>query len=119
MAYEAYKRSYRNTAVDCLAQGMSFIPMVAESSGGWGTSAVCTLKGLAKAEALRTGCDWSIVFANHLSRLSTVIRKHNARAMVRRAAQLAPRPCGPQEARAAAASILASSAEPSGDAGAA
>ena len=37
-SYEAYKQSYRNTANDCLAQGMSFIPTVAEPSGGWGAT---------------------------------------------------------------------------------
>ena len=84
--YEDFKRSYKDTAAECLAQGMSFIPLVAEPSGGWGPSGICTLKALARAEALACGGDSGIVFADYLQRLSTVIRKANARALLRRRA---------------------------------
>ena len=40
--YEAHRRAYLNTAEDCVAQGIAFIPMVGEPFGGWGTSAICT-----------------------------------------------------------------------------
>ena len=35
-AYELYKRSDLNTEADCRAQGIAFVPLVAETSGGWG-----------------------------------------------------------------------------------
>ena len=65
-----------------MAQGISFIPIVPEPSGGWGPSAICTLKALARAEALVSGKDHGVVFAFYLQRLCTAIRKSNARAFL-------------------------------------
>ena len=84
------QRSYRDTAADCLAQGLSFIPMVAEPSGGWGPSGLCTLKALARAEALCSGRESGVVFAGYLQRLCVAIRKSNARAVLRRQADVGP-----------------------------
>ena len=85
-AYEDFKRSYLDTANDCMAQGFSFIPKVAEPSGGWGPSGLCTLKALARAEAeaLVSGSDEGVVLAGYFQRLCTAIRKTNARALLRR-----------------------------------
>ena len=37
--YEQYKRSYLNTAAECESQGIAFVPLVGEPTGGWGPSA--------------------------------------------------------------------------------
>ena len=71
-----------------MAQGISFIPVVAVASGGWGPSGICTLKALARAEALVSGKDQDVVFAFYLQRLCTAIRKSNARALLCRQADL-------------------------------
>ena len=86
-------------------QGFSFIPMVAEPSGGWGPSGLCTLKALARAEALVSGLDQGVVFAGYLQRLCTAIRKSNARALLRRT--VVQDASGPQLADAAAEAAVA------------
>ena len=83
-AYELYKRSYLGTDNDCRAQGIAFIPMIAETSGGWGPAAMCTIKRIAKAAAIRADLDPGKVLAAHLASLCTVIRRANARAVLRR-----------------------------------
>ena len=45
------KRSYLYIAEDCATQGLQFRPIVGEPSGGWGPSAMCTFKAIAKAHA--------------------------------------------------------------------
>ena len=105
-AYEAFKRSHLDTAADCLAQGMAFIPMVAERTGGWGKSGICTLKALARARAARSGDDPSSIQAIQLSRLCAAIRQNGARAVLRRS--VPPAVASEQAAaRAAAQSALA------------
>eukprot|EP00973_Karenia_brevis_P073145 10160211-Karenia_brevis.AAC.1 len=52
--YEQHKRNYLNTATDCQQQGFSFVPFVGEPSGGWGPSAICTLKSIARARAVKS-----------------------------------------------------------------
>ena len=69
---------------DCRAQGIAFIPMIAETSGGWGPAAMCTIKRIAKAAAIRADLDPGKVLAAHLASLCTVIRRANARAVLRR-----------------------------------
>ncbi len=74
---------------DCAAQGISFIPVVAETSGGWGASAMCTFKALAKAAASRELDDAESAvkprLQRHLEHECTAIRRANARAVLRRA----------------------------------
>jgi len=59
--------------------------MIAETSGGWGPSAMCTIKRMAKAAALRSDSDPGQILAAHLASLCSVIRRANARAILRRA----------------------------------
>ena len=101
-AYEVYKREYKGTAADCRSQGISFIPMVAEPSGGWGPSAVCTLKALARAAATRShsGAGPSAILAEHLQQLCTAIRRASARAILRREVAAEPARCHRQAALA-------------------
>ena len=83
-AYEAYKRSYLNTAQLCLHQGLSFVPLVAETTGGWGPSGMCTIKAMARAAAARSGSDEHIVRELWLQKLSVAMRRANGRAILRR-----------------------------------
>ena len=85
-AYESYKRTYLGTVSDCNSQGLSFVPMVAETTGGWGPSAHCTLKALARAAAAHSssGAEPSAILAEHLQRLCAAIRRATARAVLRR-----------------------------------
>ena len=83
-AYEAFKRAHLNTAEDCIAQGMAFIPMIAETSGGWGTSAICTLKALSRAAAARSDRSSGFILSEQLQLLGSAIRRAKARAVLRR-----------------------------------
>ena len=64
--------------------------MVAETHGGWGTSAMCTLKALAKLATQKFDANATDTDANprlrvHLQKTCTAIRRANARAVLRRA----------------------------------
>jgi hypothetical protein len=85
-AYEAFKRNHLNTAAECASQGLSFIPMIAEPSGGWGPSGICTLKAFARAAAIHStsGAEPSAILAERLQRLCAAIRRASARAILRR-----------------------------------
>ena len=82
--YEQYKRDYLGTAQDCLHQGIAFLPVVAETSGGWGLSASSTFKTLARAVAMKTGEEASSVLRSQRQTLGIGIRRANARAIFRR-----------------------------------
>ena len=84
-AYESTKRSHLDTAADCEHQGFAFVPVVGEPSGGWGPSALCVFKSLARAAAVRSGRDESTIFRTYLQRLCASVRKARARAVLRRA----------------------------------
>lgn len=83
-AYEAYKRNFLDTEAVCRAQGIAFVPLVAETSGGWGPSAICTFKRLAKATAIRTDSDPAWVLSANLAALCSSIRRNNARSLLLR-----------------------------------
>ena len=104
--YEQHKRLYLNTASDCEAQGIAFVPLVGEPSGGWGPSALCALKSLAKATSSRTGVDSSKIHAENLQLLSCSIRRSRARAVFRRDTNSEPTS---ESSLLGAASVLASS----------
>ena len=105
-AYEAYKRSHLNTGAECAQQGVTLIPMVAESSGGWGPEGLKTLRQLAKTVAGRTRGDADSSMGQLLRSLSVIIRSANARAVLRRAGQ--PQDPGYSAVEAAAAALTAS-----------
>ena len=85
MAYEAHKRSYLDTEAECTQQGVTFIPMVAESSGGWGPDALKTLRQLAKTSSSRARTDEDTTMGHLLQSLCVTIRSAKARAVLRRA----------------------------------
>ena len=84
-AYETFKRAHLNTETECGQQGVTFVPMVAESSGGWGPEGLQTLRQLAKGTARRAGSDASASMGQLLQRLCVCIRSAKARAVLRRA----------------------------------
>jgi hypothetical protein len=84
-AYETHKRNHLNTDVECTRQGVTFIPMVAESSGGWGPEGLKTLRQLAKTAAANSGRSDDVTMGQLLQRLCVVIRSAKARAILRRA----------------------------------
>ena len=85
-AYERRKRSHLRTAEDCASQGFQFRPIVGEPSGGWGPSAMCAFKAIARAHAAVSHQDVGSVLASELQHLSTVVRRANARAVLSRSA---------------------------------
>ena len=88
-SYKRNKRTYLDTERDCTSQGIAFVPIVAEVSGGWGTSAIYTLKSLAKLadrdlDANNTN-EPNRRFRLHLQQPCAAIRRANVRAVLRRA----------------------------------
>ncbi len=87
VGYEDLKSSHQDTRAECLAQGITFIPMVVEAvGGGWGKMARCVWSELAKNSALATGeLETESTCAIMLQqRLSMVLHRENARACLRR-----------------------------------
>ena len=63
---------------------MLFVPMVAETAGGWDSAALETWKLFARAESARTGQRAAAVLERHLQSLSIAIRRSAAIAILRR-----------------------------------
>ena len=83
--YEEQKRQFLDTAQACSAAGVTFIPMVVEAhGGGWGQAARRAFATLAKRAADATGDDPAQVATEHAQRLSLLLQKENARAVLRR-----------------------------------
>ena len=85
--YEDFKTSYRDTKAECQAQGITFIPMVVEATGGgWGKSARCFWSKLAKSSSLSRGelATESTSAIHFLQRFSMILHRENARACLRR-----------------------------------
>ena len=84
-AYEARKRTHLDTEALCNQQGIQFLPIVAECSGGWGADSLKSLRHLARVSADRSGRKQSHVFTELLQSLCIIIRSAKARAVLRRA----------------------------------
>ena len=85
--YEDFKTSYRETNIQCQAQGLTFIPMVMEAvGGGWGKVARGVWSELAKSSALASGelQTESSCAVWHQQRLSMTLHRENARACLKR-----------------------------------
>ena len=84
-AYEAKKKSHLDTAALCANEGISFIPMVLEAhAGGWGLEARQVLAVMAKRISTSSGEAVDAVADKCAQRLSAVLQKENARAVLRR-----------------------------------
>ena len=78
--------------------------MIAETSGVWEVSAICTLKALAHTAAAQTNQTPQRVLSEQLQLLGTTIRRANARAVLRR--DVAPVALGNSAAATAAAVLI-------------
>ena len=83
-SYSETKRAYLDTATACKDAGVTFLPMVCESTGAWAPEAGIVLEHLAKRAAARAGRRTEDVFRELLRRLSVTTRTANARALLRR-----------------------------------
>jgi hypothetical protein len=85
--YEDFKCSFKDTKTLCQSQGITFIPMIIEATGGgWGKMARCVWTELAKSSALATGelesnSSCAIMLQQ---RLAMTLHRENARACLRR-----------------------------------
>ena len=83
-AYELHKIGYLDTGAQCDAQGIQFIPTVAEPTGGWGQSGHKTLHRLAKAAVAQANKTVDEVLPQYFEGLLVTIRKAHAQAALRR-----------------------------------
>ena len=83
-AYARHKELHLGTSAACQAQGVKFVPMVAECSGSWDAAALKILFHLACAVATRTGEDSATCSSLLLQQLCVSIRSYRARAALRR-----------------------------------
>ena len=85
--YEDFKESFKSTSAQCQQSGLSFIPMIVEASGGgWGKQARSVWSELAKTHSLAMGelTSDSESATQTLQRLSIILHRENARAILRR-----------------------------------
>ena len=88
-AYATTKAQHMNTQQQCASQGITFTPLVMESTvmestGAWESQAACVLHKIATAAALRLGQDRAQVFQTLLQELGVLGRSFRARAVLRR-----------------------------------
>ena len=86
--YSQAKRQYLDTEQLCNSVGLEFVPMVCESTGAWAPEAFHVTGLLAKAAASISGRDKDEVLAQSLQKLSVTVRRSQARALLRRLAQI-------------------------------
>jgi hypothetical protein len=63
---------------NCRVEGISFVPLVVESFGGWDLDAARHLREMALCSARRTGAVPSITINHFFQRLSVVLQRGNA-----------------------------------------
>ena len=87
--YEGYKETFLDTKAHCLSEGITFIPMIVDAcGGGWGPQACRVWTELAKTTALATGELPSTEAMRVLQSLSLILRRENARAVLRRSPEM-------------------------------
>ena len=74
----AFDRKVRGAAEDCRRQGIAFLPLAAESFGGWHSAAVGEVKKLAAALARQTGQDEGEAVRHLWGRLGILLQRGNA-----------------------------------------
>ena len=80
----AHDRKIRGAQDDCQRQGIAFIPMVAESFGGWHTAAEREVKKLGAALARHTGQDEGQATGHLWGRLGILLQRGNAALLANR-----------------------------------
>ena len=77
----------RRLTTICTAEGLQFVPLVAEGCGGvWGPAAIRTWRDLGKAAATTSGEAVSVEVERILQALAVTLQRENARAVLRRKA---------------------------------
>ena len=103
-SYEDYKRHFLDTESQCVAQGVAFLPIVAESSGGWGPSAMRFWRKLSASAGRQSSRSEEERLPQYLEGLSVAIRRASARAVLKRGAELGEEGA---DGRALAADVVA------------
>ena len=74
----AYERKMNGAEADCTRQGIAFLPIVAETFGGWHPDAKREVKKLGAALARHTGQEEGEAVSHLWSRLSILLQRGNA-----------------------------------------
>ena len=74
----AYQRKMRGAAEDCRREGISFLPLVVESLGGWHSAAETEVKKLGSALARQNGQEEDEVLRHLWGRLGLLLQRGNA-----------------------------------------
>ena len=72
-----YDRKIRGAEADCRQQGIAFLPMVAESMGGWHPTAEREVKKLGSALARHTGQPEGEAISHLWGRLGILLQRGN------------------------------------------
>ena len=84
-SYEDFKREYMDTDQLCCAEGIIFIPLIAEADGGgWGPNAHKVFNELAKLKSATTGESEDTSAMHLLHSLNLILHRESARAILRR-----------------------------------
>ena len=84
--YAERKAQHLNTARICEMAGVSFVPMVVETTGAWDVAAGAVLHRMAKHAALRHGTETPDEYQAILARCCVAVRRARAQAAIRRRA---------------------------------
>jgi hypothetical protein len=82
--YDQKKRTFLDTERVCLSLGVTFVPMVVETSGAWSAEASAVLFLIAKSISVRTGRTTKEELQQLLQQAAVCVRRANARAALRR-----------------------------------
>ena len=83
--YEDSKRAYKQTDLQCQQQGLRFTPMILEAhGGGWSTTFRRTVDWIATKAAASQHEKHAAVSLRLAQRISCILQRENARAVVRR-----------------------------------
>eukprot|EP00666_Eupelagonemidae_sp_cell4sb_P017976 gene17976-biopygen815 len=82
--YEGFKRTFRDTADECARDGISFIPIGFEPSGGCGPSATDVSRRLTRGGSAGAGTDPAAFALRHRQKWSVLVRRLAARRVLRR-----------------------------------
>ena len=80
----AHDRKLRGAEEDCRRQGIAFIPVVAESFGGWHSAAEREVKKLGAALARHTGQEEGQAIGHLWGRLGILLQRGNAALLANR-----------------------------------
>ena len=84
----AHDRKIRGAEEDCRRQGIAFIPLVAESFGGWHTAAEREVRKLGAALARHTGQEEGEAIGHLWGRLGILLQRGNAALLANRVPEL-------------------------------